>query len=107
MSISIFFVMRYANKVKKDPTKSLVKNIEFPFLSGVEKGGFADTKFTPTHKVSLILFGCTIITLVTGTIKFGWYLPELSGVFIIMMIVIGLVNRLSLGQIADTFIEAC
>jgi uncharacterized ion transporter superfamily protein YfcC len=107
MSISVFFVMRYAKKVKENPEQSIVKNIDFPFLSGIIKGGLTDTKFTVTHKISLVLFACTIITLVTGTIKFGWYLPELSGVFIIMMIVIGLVNKMSLGQIADTFIEAC
>ncbi|WP_051590987.1 YfcC family protein [Bacillus sp. UNC438CL73TsuS30] len=107
MSISIFFVMRYAKMVKENPEKSIVKNVQFPFLSGIVQGGLTDTKFTLPHKVSLGLFVCTIITLVTGTVKFGWYLPELSGVFIIMMIAIGLVNKLTLAEVADTFIEAC
>ncbi|WP_078409501.1 Na+/H+ antiporter NhaC family protein [Priestia abyssalis] len=53
------------------------------------------------------LFIGTILTLIMGTVKFKWYLPELSAVLIMMMIVIGLVNKLTFAQIADTFIEAC
>ncbi|RRN68125.1 YfcC family protein [Peribacillus simplex] len=107
MSLSIFYVMRYANKVKKNPDASLVKDIEFPFLSDIRKGVLSEQKFTTRHKISMILFVGTILTLIMGTVKFKWYLPELSAVLIMMMIVIGLVNKLTFAQIADTFIEAC
>ena len=45
--------------------------------------------------------------LVIGTLKLGWYLNEMAALFIIMMILIGLIGRLSLGEIADTFIKSC
>ncbi|MFK2826422.1 Na+/H+ antiporter NhaC family protein [Bacillus sp. B190/17] len=107
MSLSIFYVMRYAKKVKENPEASLVKDLNFPFISDVKKDVLTETVFTVRHKISLILFVGTILTLITGTVKFGWYIPELSGVLIIMMIVIGLINKLTFAQIADTFIEAC
>ncbi len=54
--IGIFFVMRYAEKVKKDPTKSLIYDMkvenEKQFLSGSSEGTeFAE--FTTRHKVIL------------------------------------------------------
>lgn len=107
MSLSIFFVMRYARQVKANPEKSIVKDIKFPFLADIKQSNIATTKFSTRHKVSLVLFVLTIITLVTGTVKFKWYLDELSGVLITMMIVIGLVNGMKFGQISEVFIEAC
>jgi len=57
--IGIFFVMRYAEKVKKDPTKSLIYDMkaenEKQFMSG--KGeGTEFGKFTTQHKVILLFF---------------------------------------------------
>ncbi|WZL74030.1 TIGR00366 family protein [Clostridiaceae bacterium 35-E11] len=106
MTLVIWYTMRYADKVKKDPTKSAVYGISFPFLSELSHDELLEQEFTSIHKVSLTLFAFTLILLVYGTMKFGWYLEELAGLFIIMMFVIGLVNKQSLGQICDIFIES-
>ncbi|WZL72755.1 TIGR00366 family protein [Clostridiaceae bacterium 35-E11] len=107
MTLIIWYTMRYANKVKKDPAKSAVYGIKFSFLSDMSQEDLLKKEFTTAHKISLLLFAGTIATFVTGTIKFGWYLEELAAIFIIMMFVIGLVNKYSLGKTCDVFIESC
>lgn len=106
MTLVIWYTMRYANKVKKDPTKSAVYGISFPFLSKLSQDDLLKKEFTMIHKITLSLFVFTLVALVYGTIKLGWYLEELAALFIIMMFVIGLVNKKSPGQICDVFIES-
>lgn len=107
MTLVIWYTMRYAKKVKNDPSKSIVKDVKFSFLSDISKEELLQKEFTKRHKISLGLFALTIITLVYGTLKYGWYLEELSALFIIMMFVIGFVNKYSPSQIAEIFIDAC
>lgn len=107
MALIIWYTMRYANKIKKDPTKSVVYGITFPFLSDTSHDELLKKEFTKEHRISLLLFAGTIVTFVMGTIKYGWYLEELSAIFIIMMFVIGLVNKYSLSKTCDVFIESC
>lgn len=107
MTLSISYVMRYARKIKANPEKSIVKDVNFAFLSETSSNDLVNLKFTTRHKISLILFALTIFTLVFGTAKYQWYLKELSGVLIISMIIIGLVNKLNFSRISDVFIEAC
>ena len=69
--IGIFFVMRYAEKVKKDPTKSLIYDQkaenEKQFMSGGEEGTDFG-KFTGRHKVILVLFFLAFVVMVYGVI---------------------------------------
>ena len=72
----------------------------------MSKEELTQIKFTLIHKISLLLFVGTIAALLVGTIKYGWYIDEISTLFIIMMIVIGLISKFSPSQIAEYFIEA-
>ena len=105
MSIFTFYVMRYANKIKENPKKSYVFGMDFAALSNLTKEEMINLELTARHKISLILFFLTIVTFVAGAIMYGWYLYELSAIFIIMMFVIGLVNNKSLSEICEIFID--
>ena len=72
----------------------------------MSKDELVQIKFTLVHKISSLLFVITIGILMVGTIKYGWYINEISTLFIIMMIVIGLVSGFSPSKIAEYFIEA-
>lgn len=107
MATIIWYIMRYANKVKLNPESSVVYGVEFPMIASVTQDEVMKTEFTTRHKISILLFVMTIGTVVFTGIKLGWYIEELSGLFILMMVVIGLVSGLSLNQIAETFLEGC
>lgn len=104
MIISIAYVWRYAHKIKQDPTKSLLYGENIETVGMMSKEELTQIKFTLIHKISLLLFVGTIAALLVGTIKYGWYIDEISTLFIIMMIVIGLISKFSPSQIAEYFI---
>ena len=78
--VSMALVMRYAMKVKKDPTKSLVYGEDY---SAFKVETDANMEFTAKHKLLMLGMVVTVITIVYGSLKLGWYINEMSGVFII------------------------
>lgn len=78
--VSMLLVMRYANKVKKDPTKSLVYGEDY---SAFKVETDANMEFTAKHKILMLGMVVTVVTIVVGSLKLDWYINEMSGVFII------------------------
>ena len=116
--IGIIFVMRYAEKVKKDPSKSLIYDqkaeLEKQFLS--EKGeGTEFGKFTTRHKVILLFFFLAFVTMVYGVIPWEdlgiavptwwWWFPEMTANFLLFGILIGLIGKLSEKDLVATFVD--
>jgi len=113
MTIAIAFVMWYANRVKKDPTKSPVyesdkQNKEF-FLKNM---GDADKKeFKWNHAVILLAFGFMIFLLIYGVKKWDWYIEEISMLFFGMGLFAGVITMIAekIGEkeIAESFVQGC
>lgn len=106
MTISIWYVWRYARNIKKDPTKSVLYGEKLDLLKSASKEELMKKDFTLIHKISCLFFVFTIAMLLIGTIQFGWYIDEIATLFIIMTIVTGFVSRFTASQIAEFFIEA-
>lgn len=87
--VSMLLVMRYANKVKKDPTKSLIYGEDY---SAFKVETDADMKFTGKHKILMLGMVVTVVTIVYGSLQLGWYINEMSGVFIISGILSSIVG---------------
>ncbi|MFV0516738.1 MAG: YfcC family protein [Aminipila sp.] len=103
----IWYLMRYANKVKNDPSKSLVKDVDFNFgEEGMTRSKMENLPFTGKHKFIMLLFVLTIAILVYGTTQLGWYLSELSALFLIMTFVVGIVGGYNLSEICKFCITA-
>lgn len=104
--ITVAFVMRYAARVKADPSKSLVFDRkaanEAHFLTG--KPTDAPT-FTGLHKVILILFGLTFGVMIWGVSVGGWWMAQMSGLFLFAAIVIGIVARLGEQKLVEVFVN--
>jgi uncharacterized ion transporter superfamily protein YfcC len=105
-AVTVAFVMRYAARVKADPTKSLVFDKqaanEAHFLSETPAEAAA---FTGLHKVVLILFALTFGVMIWGVSVGGWWMAEMSGLFLAAAIVIGLVARLGEGKLVESFVN--
>lgn len=106
MCVSIWYVMRYAKKVQKNPELSIVKDVELS-ANGLSEEELIKTEFTPRHKISMLLFLITVILIMYGAVNSGWYINEIAGLFIGMMILVGLIQRYNFSEIAQIFIEAC
>jgi uncharacterized ion transporter superfamily protein YfcC len=120
--LGILFVMRYAEKVKKDPTKSLIYAAkgenEQQFLISKGEGAAADAdagKFTGRHKTILVLFFLAFVVMVYGVVPWAdlglpiptwwWWFPEMTACFLLFGIVIGIVGRLKEKVLVDTFVD--
>lgn len=100
--IAVAYVLMYANKVKKDPSKSLVAGIEVGDLALNEER--LATQFTVGKILALVSLFLGILTIVIGVTQRGWYINEFGAVFLIVALLAGLFNKFSLNKIADTFV---
>ncbi len=101
---TIWFIMRYARKVKKDPSKSIVYQLELD--ESDQKLDLSDThKMTKTQVIVLLTVLAAMVFLIVGISIWGWYITEMSALFLVMGIVVGFIGRLKTGEICDQFIE--
>lgn len=98
------FILRYAAKVKKDPTKSLVWEMEDKFTPA-QAIDLANTQLTGRHKVILLLFVATLGTIIFGTLQYKWGIPQMSALYIIGATAAGIVAGYGANKIADTMID--
>ena len=110
---AIWYVSAYAARIKRDPSRSVV---------GIGAGRLhADVgrvqPLTRRHAAILLIFAATFLTMIYGVIPFdemglplpvlGWWFPELSALFLVAGIVVGLMDRLSEVELAETFVSGC
>ena len=99
--VSIFYVIRYAEKVRKDPSKGLMAGQDYSDLAGDQE----ETAFTGRRKLVVVVFMAATLLIVIGCLKWGWGMPEMSAVYIICGIVCGIIAGYKSGKIADELLE--
>jgi uncharacterized ion transporter superfamily protein YfcC len=115
-AIGIFFVMRYAEKVRKDPAASLVaaqkSDNEAHFLAGQ---GETSEALTGRQKGVLALFFLAFVVMIYGVIPWEdlglpfptlwWWFPEMTASFLAFAILIGVVGRFSENDFTSSFVD--
>ena len=102
-SASVWYVMRYAKRVKADPTRSIIYGEQAVVPPApAEDGG----EMTLRQKICLLLFFVTIGVLLYGTSAWGWYVDEIAAWFLMMMVVTGIAGGYSATEICKSFIES-
>ena len=129
MATTIGYTLWYAGRVKADPSKSLGElRAEDRALATADAG--APKPLTATHALVIGLVFFTFALLAFSIVpwgalldnaqvdpytektvnsplwwELGWWLPELSALFFVMAIVVGIVGRLGEGAAAKAFIK--
>lgn len=104
--IGIAFVMMYARRVKKNPTSSITyhddiaKRKEFAVTDDSE-----EVPFTLRQKLVLVVFIGGLGMIVWGLITKGWYMDEISMVFLGIGLLAGILGGLSEKEMANSFVE--
>ncbi|MBU0926835.1 MAG: TIGR00366 family protein [Spirochaetes bacterium] len=106
VTMAVVWTVRYALKIKKDPTKSLLHGVDMGKLA-LNHDELIEKKATGRDKLVLLWVAGTIGLLVWGVIVKGWYFDELAGLFIIMGIASGFLAGWGPSKIAVTFLEGC
>ena len=104
--ICVIYVMKYADKVKKDPSLSFVANQkkenESHFLSGKSQ---ETPVLNTTRKVVLATFLISFAIMIWGVSMGGWWMGELSALFLFASILVGFIGRLSESELTSTFVD--
>ena len=103
---AMFFVIRYANKVKKNPELSITYLSDQEKRKNINHNDVDNHKgISLNHKFVLITFLLGFLVLIYGVLNFNWYIEEISAIFLTMGILVGVVGRLSVKEITDSFIS--
>lgn len=103
LSITVIYVMRYAAKIQMNPELSPTyesdkkKHMHFNIETLPE--------FTLSHKLVLLTLVAGLAVLGYGVVKWGFYITELTAMFLIIGIVAGIVGRLDINTIAESFVD--
>ena len=117
LAIGIFFVLRYADRVKKDPSSSVVadrREANEAHFSASD-GSAAVGVMTGQHKAILGVFGLAFGVMMYGVIPWEdlgigvptlwWWFPEMTASFLLFSIIIGLIGRLSELDLTNAFVD--
>lgn len=107
-SLLIWYILRYAAKVKKDPTASLVYkidgNVKPTFNTEINQADFTQTLDIKT-KLLLFIYIASFITMICGVVFLGWWTLEMSALFLGATILIAVVTRMNERIVTSEFIK--
>lgn len=97
------YLLRYAKKVKNDPEKSIVRELEIE--ESDHKIDLSNLpELTSRHIGILLLFAAGLGVIIYGVFELGWYITEIATVFLAMGIVGGFVGNLGPSKVAQEFV---
>ncbi|WP_309081493.1 SLC13 family permease [Zhihengliuella sp.] len=107
VGIAIAFVIRYARKVNRDQTASLMhgspaemeKRLDYTRDSQAGPAQRMSVRQRIAAFVALAFFG----VLVFGVLKLGWFMMEMAGLFIVVGAIVGVVSGLRGSVLAEAF----
>lgn len=102
-TIACFAISKYAKKIEKDPTKSL--------LYGIDTGDLQKSlhdeipELNNRRKLVLLALLIAIIALIYGVNEYGWYINEIAGLFIGLGIVAAIIYKMPISKAINAFVE--
>jgi uncharacterized ion transporter superfamily protein YfcC len=110
------FVLRYADRVKADPSASIVASLRADnerHFHGADVSA-DDAPLTGRHKAVLVLFGLAFGVMMYGVIPWSdlniglptlwWWFPEMTASFLLFSVLIGLVGKMSETELTESFV---
>ncbi len=103
LSVTIIYVYRYASKVQKNPELSPTYEQDKKQHNSFDMNNLPE--FTGRHKLVLIAFVIGLAILAYGVVKLGFYITELTAMFLIIGIAAGILGGLGINTIAEEFVN--
>ncbi len=100
--LSLVWVMLYAKKIKADPSKSLVKDID---TSSLRIPVDTNLKFDLPKKLSFVVLAVSILCTIYGILKLSWSYTEMASTFMIGGVVVAVINRLGFEDTINTVLD--
>ena len=101
---AIAWVMVYAAKIKKDPKRSSMYELDKKRKEEIKKRIEKAANFNVRHALCLTVLGLTIVAMIYGVVALDWFIVELGALFFAMGITCGLIGGMGPNQLAKAFI---
>jgi len=101
LAVAFQHIYAYAQKIKADPSKSLVAHVDY-------SKGFDlphDVDYTLARRSIIWIFMGSIVFFVFGAREWGWYIGELNAVFLAVGVITAVIARMSANEASATFIK--
>ena len=116
LAVGIVFVMRYADRVKRDPSKSIVYSMKAANDEHFSvKTEDAEIVMSGRQKIVLVFFGLAFLMMMYGVIPWEdmgigiptlwWWFPEMTALFILFSVLIGIIGQMSEIELTDSFVN--
>ena len=101
--ISLIYLLHYARKVKKDPAKSLVADLDFSHVAVMEDPD--KVVLTAKHKRVLAAFFLFFVFMLWGSMKYAFSMAQLTAVFMGLGIIIAIAGWVNINDACDQFVQ--
>ena len=103
LTITIIYILRYAKRVKDDPSKSLIYDQKQALekLFGINTKN-ATTEFTNRLRLIIAVFSLCFIVMIVGVSFMDWWFVEMTSTFLVGAILIGIIGKVK----ESVFVEA-
>ncbi|WAC02542.1 YfcC family protein [Lacinutrix neustonica] len=103
--ISIIYIMRYAKRVQRDPTQSIIyeQSQQIAALFGNVKTEMV--VFTTRLRLALFIFAMCFAIMIYGVVFLEWWFVEMTATFLVGAIVIGVIAKIKESDFVDTFVK--
>lgn len=86
-ALAAAYVMRYARRIEQKP--------ELRFLPAADEGGeLQEVALNRSRSAVLLIFAAALVLVILGAVQWGWYIAEISGLFVLMGIAAALTVRM-------------
>jgi len=103
LSVTIIYVYRYASKIQKNPELSATYEDDSEFHKKFNLNEIPE--FNNKHKLVMGVLVIGLAILAFGVVKLGFYITELTAMFLIIGILAGAVGGLKINEIAEEFVS--
>ncbi len=103
-ALAIVWVMIYAARVKADPKRSPMFELDRARRDEIGEAEAAQVEFTWRHGVCLLILFGAVAGLIAGSTVLNWYMVEFAGLFFAMGVLSGLAAGIGPAKLAKSFI---
>lgn len=103
--ICIIYTLRYAQKVKKDPSKSIIFNQKLEIETHFGNVLHSDKHLNNRLRVILFVFAMCFIVMIYGVSQLDWWFIEMTTVFFVGAVIIGLIANINEYRFVEIFVK--
>lgn len=103
--ICILYILRYAQRVKNDPKKSIIYDQKEAIESYFGNKKTATIVLNGRLRLILFIFIMCFVVMVYGVSRLDWWFVEMSAVFLVGAIAIGVIGKIKESLFVETYVK--